>query len=365
MSLLFEPFQVGRLTLPNRIAMAPMTRSRALDNAPNADTATYYAQRASAGLIISEGVVVSEQARGYLWTPGIHTEDQIAKWQDVTQAVHGAGGRIYAQLWHVGRMSHVSFQPGGALPVSSVNTQVSAEWPVFAFDENGEPGQIRPSPARRLEIDEIREIIEDFVHASENAIAAGFDGVELHSAGAYLFDQFINEAINKREDEYGGVSIENRLRFLLETVDAISDRIGHQRIAVRVSPEGRLKDGFAYPSEHETFLQLAAALSQRQIAYLHINDRGISRKLLAGIRNEFKRPLMITGELTKHKANELLDSGLVDLVGFGRLFIGNPDLVERLLHDWPLVDAEKETYYGGDSSGYIDFPPYASSAIVR
>jgi N-ethylmaleimide reductase len=201
--LLFEPYQLSDITLANRIVMAPMTRSRAVNHMPNESTAQYYAQRASAGLIITEDAPVSPEARGWLWTPGIYTDEQLDGWRKVTETVHQAGGRIYVKLWHVGRMSHVSLQENGQAPVSSVDTQ-AVNWPVFAYDDTGTPGQIPASPARQLTVDEIRRITDDFVRAASNAIAAGFDGVELHSAEAYLFDQFINAGINTRNDEYGG-----------------------------------------------------------------------------------------------------------------------------------------------------------------
>ncbi|QOL13458.1 alkene reductase [Dickeya dianthicola] len=360
MTKLFEPYKLPGTALENRIVMAPMTRSRAKNNAPDDSTATYYAQRASAGLIISEGAVVSPQGRGYLWTPGIYSDDQLAGWRKVTQAVHDAGGKIYVQLWHVGRMSHVSFQEDGQAPVSSTESQV-VNWPVFAYDENGNPAQIPASRARALTVDEIHGITDDFVRAAKNAIAVGFDGVELHSAGAYLFDQFINGGLNTRTDEYGGESIDNRLRFLLETVDAIAREIGGERIGVRISPDARIHDGPAYPSERETFLTLAARLSERKIGYIHINDMGASEDIQIGIRKAFQGTLILCGEYTLERANQALADDRADLIAFGRPFIGNPDLVERLRNGWPLAEAGHDAFYGGDDHGYIDFPSYVAS----
>lgn len=357
MTTLLEPYQLAGLTLPNRVIMAPMTRSRALNHTPNESTATYYAQRASAGLVITEGAPISQQGRGYLWTPGIYTTEQLEGWRKVTEAVHKAGGRIYVQLWHVGRMSHVSLQEDGQAPVSSVDTQV-VNWPVFAYDGAGRPGQIPASPARRLSVDEIHRITDDFAHAASNAIAVGFDGVELHSAGAYLFDQFINGGINTRTDEYGGESVDNRLRFLLETVDAVAKSIGSQRVGVRISPEARIHDGPAYASERQTFLTLAEELSTRNLAYLHINDMGVSPEMLAGIRRVYRGTLIIAGEYTQGKAQKAIESGAVDLVAFGRPYIANPDLVERFHNGWPLAVADHAAYYGGDERGYTDFQPY-------
>ncbi len=358
MSDIFKPYDLAGLELDNRIVMAPMTRSRAKDNRPDESAAIYYAQRASAGLIITEGAVVSQQGRGYLWTPGIYSPDQIAGWRKVSDAVHEAGGKIFVQLWHVGRMSHTGLQPEGQSPVSAVDCQVSTNWPVFAYDEHGNPAQIQASPARALTIPEIHAITQDFVQAAKNAIDAGFDGVELHAAGTYLLDQFLNEGINTRDDIYGGKSIENRIRFVLETLDAVSDAIGSNRVAIRVSPEGRLHDGPAYPTERDTHLTLVREFSKRGLAYVHINDLGVSHEMVAAIREEYTGNLLITGELDQAKAEKALDSGIVDLVGFGRPYIGNPDLVERFKNGWPLTVADRELYYGGDDHGYIDFPPY-------
>lgn len=340
--------------------MAPMTRSRAKNHAPDESTATYYAQRASAGLIIAEGAQISRQGQGYLWTPGIYSEEQLAGWRKVTEAVHQAGGRIFSQLWHTGRMSHISLQENGQSPVSSVDSQVSTKWPVFAYDAVGNPGQVQASTARKMSVEEINATTQDFVRAAQNAIAAGFDGIELHSAGCYLLDQFINGGLNTRDDEYGGESIQNRLRFVLETVDAVSQAIGSKRVGIRITPEGRIHDAPAYPSEHQTFLTLAEELSKRNIAYLHVFDMGISADLLAGIRKAYGGTLIIAGEYTQEKAQGAIDAGKADLVAFGRPYVANPDLVERFRHGWPLAVAEHAVFYGGDDRGYTDFPAYTA-----
>jgi N-ethylmaleimide reductase len=360
MPSIFDTYDLAGLPLANRIVMAPMTRSRAVnDDAADEMTATYYAQRASAGLIISEGTQISRQGQGYLWTPGIYTPVQIEGWRKVTSAVHAKGGKIFAQLWHVGRSSHVSLQENYAAPVSSVDTQVSERWPVFAYDRTGKPSQVPASAARALTIPEIHAIIEEFAQAARNAVAAGFDGIELHSAGAYLPDNFINGAINTRTDEYGGPKIENRLRFVLETMDAMIAAIGAGKVAIRISPEGRIKDNLPYKDERETFLTLASELSKRGIAFIHINDQDISRAMFEGIRKAFDGTLLITGGLTKESAQKLLDEDMVDLVGFGRPFIGNPDLVERLQKNWPLAVEDKRFHHGGGKQGYIDYPNYS------
>ncbi|RXO32728.1 alkene reductase [Salmonella enterica] len=357
MNALFSPHALPALELPNRIVMAPMTRSRAVTESPDDATAEYYAQRASAGLIITEGAVISPEARGYLWTPGIYTTGQIAGWKKVTDRVHAKGGRIFAQLWHVGRMSHTSLQPDGQLPVSSVCSR-SLNWPVFAWDENGRPAQVTASPARQLTVDEIHRITDEFVLAATSAQEAGFDGVELHAAGAYLFDQFINGGINTRSDSYGGAETHNRLRFLLETVDAVVAATGRERVGVRISPEARIHDGPAYEDEFNTFVTLAKALSSRGIAYLHINEMGTSQRMLDAVRQAFSGTLILAGEYTREKALATLEAGGADLIAFGRPFIGNPDLVERFRNDWPLTVADRETYYGGDEHGYTDFAPF-------
>ncbi|HCR2161406.1 alkene reductase [Enterobacter asburiae] len=357
MNTLFTPHKLYELELPNRIVMAPMTRSRSLTESPDDLTAEYYAQRASAGLIITEGVVISQEARGYLWTPGIYTTDQIIGWKKVTDRVHANGGRIFSQLWHVGRMSHTSLQPEEQLPVSSVGSQ-SLNWPVFAWDENGNPARVTASPARQLTVDEIHRITEEFVLAAKAAQEAGFDGVELHAASGYLFDQFINGGINTRSDSYGGAETHNRLRFLLETVDAVIAATGRERVGVRISPESRIHDAPAYNDEFNTFVTLAKALSSRGIAYLHISEMGTSQRMLDAVRQAFSGTLILAGEYTREKAIATLETDRADLIAFGRPYIGNPDLVERFLNDWPLTVADRETYYGGGKRGYIDFPPF-------
>lgn len=357
MNKLFTPYGLGGLKLPNRIVMAPMTRSRTRTECPDELTAEYYAQRASAGLIITEGAVISPEARGYLWTPGIYTTGQLLGWKKVTSRVHEAGGRIFVQLWHVGRMSHTSLQPDGQMPVSSVCSQ-ALNWPVFAHDEAGNPAQVTASPARQLTRDEIHRITDEFVLAATGAKEAGFDGVELHAAGTYLFDQFINAGINTRNDNYGGSDRQNRLRFLLETVDAVIAAVGQERVGVRISPEARIHDGPAYDDEYQTYITLAQELSTRGIAYLHINEMGTSQRMLDGIRKTFTGTLILAGEYTYEKASAAVSSGAADLIAFGRPYIGNPDLVERFKNQWPLTEADREFYYGGNARGYTDFPAW-------
>jgi 2,4-dienoyl-CoA reductase-like NADH-dependent reductase (Old Yellow Enzyme family) len=355
MNKLFKPYDLGGLELPNRIVMAPMTRSRTRSECPDELTAEYYAQRASAGLIITEGAVISPEARGYLWTPGIYTTGQLLGWKKVTSRVHEAGGRIFVQLWHVGRMSHTSLQPDGQLPVSSVCTQ-ALNCRVFAHDEDGSPAQMMASPARQLTRDEIHRITDEYVLAATGAKKAGFDGVEIHAAGTYLFDQFINAGINTRKDLYGGSSRQNRLRFLLETVDAVIAAVGRERVGVRISPEARIHDGPAYDDEYQTYIALAQALSSRGIAYLYVNEMGTSQRMLNGVRETFAGTLILAGEYTYEKASATIRSQGADLIAFGRPYIDNPDLVERFRNQWPLTEADREMYYGGNARGYTDFP---------
>ncbi|MCP2138612.1 2,4-dienoyl-CoA reductase-like NADH-dependent reductase (Old Yellow Enzyme family) [Rhizobium sp. SLBN-94] len=368
MANLFQPYDFHGIQLPNRIVMAPMTRSRSPTLVPTASTALYYSQRASAGLIISEGIPISPEGRGYLYTPGIYDRDQVDGWRLVTDAVHMARGRIFAQLWHVGRISHTSLQPDKGSPVSSVAT-VAATSTAFAYDDAGTPEKQPCSAPRALRTEEVSRLVQDFVQASLNSLDAGFDGVELHGANGYIFEQFISAALNDRTDQYGG-SIENRLRFLLEVIDATIDAIGDYRVGLRISPFGRLHDMEPFDSEAETWLALMEELNQRPVAYLHLSDQhtigdaalpGIPADFLKSLRQAFKGTLMAAGGFDKTSGQEALDSGLLDLIAIGRPFISNPDLVERLKNNWPTTPADRGVYYGEGDSGYIDYPRYRSA----
>ncbi|MCP8896955.1 alkene reductase [Shinella daejeonensis] len=357
---LFDSYDLSGLNLSNRIVMAPMTRARALDTIPPEHTALYYAQRASAGLIITESVQVSAQGRGYLCTPGIHTSEQTAGWKRTTDAVHRAGGRIFAQLWHVGRVSHTSLQEDGQPPVGPVAVP-AADTLVQAYDADGQPGQVPASVPVALDIAGIRQVIEDFRRAARNALMAGFDGVEIHAGNGYLFEQFINGGLNTREDRYGGAPIANRLRLLLETVDAVSKEIGSTRVGVRISPFARLADLQAFEGEEATWLALAGTLSQRRLAYIHASDLG-TPDFRHAFRNTWCGTLILAGGFTAETAQQALAANEADLVVFGRPFIANPDLVERLRHGWPLAEAGREALYGGGAHGYIDYPAYSPAA---
>ncbi|CAX60326.1 NADH:flavin oxidoreductase/NADH oxidase [Erwinia billingiae Eb661] len=355
MKKLFTGYRLGDITLKNRFIMAPMTRSRARDEHADALTALYYAQRASAGLIISEGLPVSREGTGYLFNPGIYLDSHVEAWLPVTQAVHKKGGKIFAQLWHVGRVSHTSLQPEGQHPVSSVSVQGGS---AFAWDENGEPATVTASPPRALLTEEIKQIVADFRNAAANAISAGFDGVEVHGANGYLIEQFINPVLNTRDDGYGGGSLANRTRLLLEIVDAISDEIGTSRTGVRLSPCNQLQDMAHYADTSETYLYIGKELSRRGIAYVHLMAQGpvMFNGLLRDFRQVWRGTLILAGGLTPAQAAALIDDGLTDLAAFGSPFIANPDFVERVRKGWPLTMARRSSYYGGGEEGYTDYP---------
>jgi N-ethylmaleimide reductase len=365
MPSLFDPYELGPIHLANRIVMAPMTRSRArnAELAPDADTALYYAQRASAGLIVTEGSPITVQGRGWAFTPGIHTPEQIAGWRIVTDAVHARGGVIFAQIWHVGRANHISLQKNRQVPVSSVNVQAKGVVS-FSFDEAGNPAFMPQSEPRALEAGEMLSVTEDFVQAARNGRIANMDGVELHAANGYLFEQFINGALNTRRDQYGGASIANRLRFTLETVDAVAAEIGSERTGIRLSPFGRYNDMHPFGDEEETWLTLAGELTSRKLAYVHISDQETlgEQAIPAGFVDQFRRAytgtLILAGGFSGETGQAALDAGRADLIAIGRPFISNPDLVERLRNGWPLVTEDRATFYQGGRAGYVDYPTF-------
>jgi N-ethylmaleimide reductase len=350
---LFTPIAVGPLRLPNRIVMAPLTRSRAgAGNVPTALNALYYAQRASAGLIIAEATQICPEGQGYISTPGIHSAEQIQGWKCVTGAVHVSGGRIVLQLWHVGRISHPSFQPGGALPVAPSAIKPNGQ----AFTAKGfEP---IPTP-RALETAEIAGIVAQYAQAARNALAAGFDGVEVHAANGYLIDQFLRDGTNKRTDRYGA-SIENRTRFLLEVVDAVTAAAGAERTGLRISPQNGQND-IADSDPQSLFNHIAAALSGRGLAYLHVieGDTGgapVPPFDYLAIKRLFGGIVIANNGFDKVRVNKAIWKARADLVAFGKPFIGNPDLVTRLYLDAPLSPLHRETLYGGAEQGYTDYP---------
>jgi 2,4-dienoyl-CoA reductase-like NADH-dependent reductase (Old Yellow Enzyme family) len=359
MPSLFDSYELSGLRLTNRIVMAPMTRARALDTVPPDHMATYYAQRASAGLIITESAQVSPQGRGYLCTPGIHTPAQMAGWKRTTEAVHRAGGRIFVQLWHVGRVSHTSLLDAGQAPVSSM-AEAAKDTQVWAHDLNGQPAKLPASMPVALDVTGIEQVIADFRDAARNAMSVGFDGVEIHAGNGFLFEQFINGGLNTRNDRYGGAMIENRLRLLLETVDAVMEEVGRTHVGVRISPFAYLNDLHAFEGEETTWLTLAHALSERQLAYLHASHLG-TPEFQRVLRDAYQGTLILAGGFTAETAQQAIAQGQADLAVFGLPFIANPDLVERLRHGWPLAEANREALYGTGTRGYIDFPTYRAA----
>jgi N-ethylmaleimide reductase len=370
--LLFQPFSLRPYTLPNRIVMAPLTRSRARQpgNVPTILNACYYAQRASAALIVSEATQVSMQGQGYAWTPGIHSREQVEGWRLVTDAVHQAGGRIFMQLWHVGRISHPSLQPDNMLPVAPSAIKPSGQ--AFIENENGEGALVPFLTPRALQIEEIPYLVQQYVRGARNALRAGFEGVEIHSANGYLLDQFINSRTNHRDDRYGG-AVENRARLLLEVVEAVCDVWGRDRVGVRLSPLGAFND-IGDDDPGTTFGHIAAELGAARLAYLHIVnpataalEKGIepdsrSLAMVDLIREKYRGTLIICGGFDHNTAEQWLKQGKAELIAFGRKFLANPDLPERFRLRAPLNPGDPTTYYGGGAKGYTD---YASLAQDR
>lgn len=357
-----DPVHLGPIPLSSRIVMAPMTRSRARSGVPDDLTVEYYRQRAGAGLIVTEGTNVSAEGRGYAHTPGIWTDAQVAGWARVTKAVHEAGGRIFCQLWHVGRQSADVLMPEGVTIVSSMaETARSTAW---GPRPDGSEGPIPCTPPRALATEEIARVTADLVHAARCAIAAGFDGVEIHAANGYLFEQFINGALNRRTDRYGG-TIANRLRFPLEALKAVIAAVGAERTGIRVAPFGRYGDMQPYEDETETWLAAAATLSAAGPAYIHLSDQltlgqtGIPPGFVARFRAVCQVPMILAGGLDLARAQAAVDEGLTDLVAIGRPFIANPDLVARYRNGWPVAAPDRETFYGGGAKGYTDYPAHA------
>ena len=345
---LLSPAELGPLLLQNHMVMAPLTRSRAgAGDVPTALMAEYYAQRAEAGLIITEASQISPQGKGYPRTPGNFSAEQIAGWKLVTEAVHARGGRIFLQIWHVGRLSHSSIQPGGGLPVAP--SAIAAEGTIIT-----ETGLKDLETPREITIDEIPGIVADFRRAAEHAMQAGFDGVEIHAANGYLIDQFLRDGSNKRTDAYGG-SPENRARFLKEVVEAVTAAIGASRVGVRLSP---VFDGFSMSDSNptETFSHVADMLSGYGLAYLHGAQLGTAPFDYADFKRRFGGTYIANGGYDAARAEAALREGTADLVAFGSSFLANPDLVERFRRGAPLNQPDPETFYQGEERGYTDYP---------
>jgi len=358
--VLFEPFTLGDLQLPNRVIMAPLTRSRAKQpgDIPWELNAAYYAQRASAGLIIAEATQVSPQGKGYAFTPGIYSDEQVEGWRKVTSAVHHEGGKILLQLWHVGRISRPELQPDGQKPVAP--SAIKPEGAQTFIDENS--GMVDVLEPRALMTSEIPEIVEQYRRAAENAKQAGFDGVEIHGANGYLIDQFIRSKSNLRNDDYGG-SIENRIRFPLMVVDAVVDVWGGQRTGIRLSPTGTFND-MHDDDPVATFGSLATHLNERGLAFVEVVEdsfqgnevEGRPESIIDAIRSGFTGVYIGNGNYTADEARRRIDAGLCDLVSFGRPFISNPDLPARFRQGASLNEYDFNTFYGGDEHGYTDYP---------
>lgn len=351
---LFSPVKLGAISLKNRIVMAPLTRNRAGEGGvPHALNASYYAQRASAGLIISEATPISAMAHGYPALPGIYTDAQVAGWKSVTDAVHAKGGKIVLQLWHVGRISHPSLLPNGALPVAPSAIKPAGQ----AFTYQGLQDYVTP---RALDISELPSLVADYVHATKSALTAGFDGVEIHAANGYLLDQFLRDGSNKRTDNYGG-SFENRARLLLEVTQAVVNTAGADKVGIRISPVNPFND-MHDSNPQALFNYVADALNQFKLAYLHVVEGGIHGGGKAdpfdfmALRKHYQHAYVANLAYDKERGNAAIASGHADAIAYGVPFIANPDLVERFKLDAPLNEADSSSFYGGAEKGYTDYP---------
>ncbi len=354
--------------------LPPLTRQR---SAQPGDIATdlmaeYYRQRASAGILVTEGSQIEPRGKGYAWTPGIHTAEQVDGWRKVTEAVHAEGGIIFAQLWHVGRVSHNALQPNGADPIAPSDI---APQKVKAFIETapGEGKLVSPPTPRALTVPEVKQLVGLYAQAARNAIAAGFDGVELHCANGYLVNQFISEHANTRADEYGG-SLENRLRFLREIVAAVAEVIGADRMGVRFTPlfestdQDRIYMGLVETDSHRTYLEAITVLQAAGVAYVSIaeadwdNAPDLPLSFRQAVRDNYSGGVIYAGRYTAERGARLLETGLADMVAFGRAFIANPDLPARIANGWPLNPLDATTLYGGAAKGFTDYPAYEAHA---
>ena len=355
---LFTPIQVGSMKLENRIAMAPMTRCRAIANIPNDLMKEYYEQRSGAGLIITEGVSPSPNGLGYARIPGIFSQAQVEGWKKVTSEVHAHGGKIVVQLMHSGRISHILNMPAGAQVLAPSAVKAAGQ---MYTDSN----QMQDFPIpKAMTAEELVLTKAEYVTASKNAIAAGFDGVELHGANGYLLEQFLSPISNIRTDNYGG-SIENRCRFVLETAAAVAEAIGKDKTGIRLSPYGVASDMPHYPEMDATYKYLSEQLNKLDIAYIHIVDHSamgapaVPVEIKQEIRKNFKNTIILCGGFDSDKAEAALGSSLCDIVGFGRPFINNPDLVNRMKNNYPLsTDLKMDLFYSNDEKGYSDYPTY-------
>ncbi|GGD60031.1 alkene reductase [Erythrobacter arachoides] len=364
LSPLFDSVTLGAIEARNRIVMAPLTRARSerLEATQTGLHALYYAQRAGAGLIVSEATQISRQGQGYAWTPGIFTAEQVESWKPVTDAVHNAGGRIVCQLWHVGAVSHPVFQPDEGQPVSS--SAWTPEGEAFVGDRHPDGPQVPFTEARAITLDEIEGVLEDYHNAARCAAQAGFDGVELHAANGYLIDQFMRTGVNRREDDYGG-SLDNRLRLLGQAVEAITAELPADRVGVRLTPIGGA-GGSADENPAETYPAAAKLLAGRGLAYLHTvratdhggadGEKSEGDAIIHAMRKAFDGTFIANGNFTPEQAARWIAQGHADAVAFGRLFIANPDLPGRIAAGGPYNEPDPATFYGGGMKGYTDYP---------
>jgi N-ethylmaleimide reductase len=361
MEQIFIPHSLGAVNLANRVVMAPMTRSRAVDNTPNELMAEYYAQRASAGLIITEGTSPSPNGLGYSRIPGIFKEEHVQGWKKITSAVHDSDGKIFLQLMHTGRVAHPHNLPAGEEVVapSSVKMETTKMW------VDGEGLKDIPAP-RELTTAEVRKLISDHINAARLAMDAGFDGIELHGANGYLIKQFLNPHTNRRTDEFGG-TVENRTRFLLDIVQGTIKAIGKERVGVRLSPFSEFNETPVYPEAEATYLYLARKLNELGITYLHLTDpasKGQPPVLAQHLRKVFRNTLILSGGYSASSAEEVLKANQADLVSFARQFIPNPDLVTRFKNKLPLNQPKFDLFYTPGPAGYVDYPAFQDVQIV-
>ena len=367
---LFSPIKMSDKTLKNRIVMPPLTRSRSTqpNDIPNDLMADYYGQRSSAGFMVTEGTQIEPRGQGYAWTPGIYSAEQVEGWKKITKSVHDKGGIIYAQLWHVGRVSHTSLQPNGEAPVAPSAILADAV-KVFIETAPGEGDLADPSMPRELSTSEVKALVEMYAQAARNAVEAGFDGVELHCANGYLVNQFISAHTNHRTDEYGG-NLENRLRFLKEITQAVADVVGKDKVGVRFAPlfettdEVRVYLGMVEEDTHETYVEAIKLIDEIGVGYLSLAEADwdgapdLPDSFYQAVRANFSGLVMYAGKYTAEKATSMIAKGYGDIFGFGRPFIANPDLPDRIKNGWSLNEVDPNTMYGGTNIGYSDYSFY-------
>lgn len=361
MQNLFSTHHLGGITLSNRIVMAPMTRSRAVNNIPNPLMAEYYAQRAAAGLIITEGTSPSPNGLGYARIPGIFSEEQVQGWKLITDAVHRKNGRIFLQIMHTGRVTHPGNLPAGARVIAP--SEVPLETTKMWVDDRG---LLDIPVATPLTTEEVKEVVSEHVRAAQRAMEAGFDGVELHGANGYLIKQFLNPHTNRRDDIYGG-SVENRSRFLLEVAEGVVLAIGKEKVGVRISPFSQVNETPAYAEAQSTYLYVGRKLDELGIAYLHVTDNAVKGQpdaLTQHLRQIFTNTLILSGGYSATSAAEVLETDLADLVSFARPFIPNPDLVDRFKNNLPLNQPKFELFYTPGREGYVDYPTFEDVQVV-